>query len=170
IHLSPILIRKGFSLYTENNVHILISSTGSDEAFLNSVQQFNFDMSIAEMDIVMEEMFKKRWERDLRVEQAAWEKSKGLMRCPMHSTKPFSKLPPAHTLELLVVAGPHYILYAKESSCKVRYFNVLPSVIATMKKNMEIGGFSSTERVHDAQGSAEWRSNLGKIGVQEDDA
>lgn len=78
-----ILVPEGFSLYTENNAHILISS--KDEAFLNPVQEFNRDMSVAcirvwseEMDREKEDKFRRAEERRAkRLERAAWEKPKG---------------------------------------------------------------------------------------------
>ena len=80
---SPILVPEGFSLYTENNAHILISST--DEAFLNPVQEFNRDMSVAcirvwseELDREKADKFRKAEERRAkRLELAVWEKPKG---------------------------------------------------------------------------------------------
>lgn len=79
----PIVVPEGFSLYTENNAHILISS--KDEAFLNPVQEFNRDMSVAcirvwseELNREKEDKFKKAEERRAkRLEQAVWEKPKG---------------------------------------------------------------------------------------------
>ena len=79
----PILVPEGFSLYTENNAHILISS--KDEAFLNPVQEFNRDMSVAcirvwseEMNREKEDKFRKAEERRAkRLEQATWERPKG---------------------------------------------------------------------------------------------
>ena len=54
----PILVLEGFSLYTENNAHILISS--KDEAFLNPVQEFNRDMSVACKNVWNEEMDREK--------------------------------------------------------------------------------------------------------------
>lgn len=79
----PILVPEGFSLYTENNAHILISS--KDEAFLNPVQEFNRDMSVAcirvwseEVDKEKEEKFKKAEERRAkRLDELTWERPKG---------------------------------------------------------------------------------------------
>jgi tRNA (guanine26-N2/guanine27-N2)-dimethyltransferase len=79
----PILVPEGFSLYTENNAHILISS--KDEAFLNPVQEFNRDMSVAcirvwseELDREKADKFRKAEERrEKRLGLAAWEKPKG---------------------------------------------------------------------------------------------
>ena len=78
----PILVPEGFSLYTENNAHILSSS--KDEAFLNLVQEFNRDMNVACIRVWSEELdrekvdkFRKSEERRAkRLELATWEKPK----------------------------------------------------------------------------------------------
>lgn len=85
----PIVVPEGFLLYTENNAHILISS--KDEAFLNPVQEFNRDMSVAcirvwseELNREKEDRFRKAEERRAkRLGQAVWEKPRGegLGRC-----------------------------------------------------------------------------------------
>lgn len=83
----PITVPEGFSLYTENNAHILISS--KDEAFLNPVQEFNRDMSVAcirvwseELNRDKEDKFNKGEERRAkRLEQAVWQKPKGECAC-----------------------------------------------------------------------------------------
>ena len=72
------MVPEGFTLYTENNAHILISS--KDEAFLNPVQEFNRDMSVAcirvwseELNREKEDKFKKAEERRAqRLAQAVW--------------------------------------------------------------------------------------------------
>ena len=78
----PILVPEGFSLYTENDAHILISS--KDEAFHNPVQEFNRDMSVACIRVWSEELdrgkadkFRKAEERRAKkLELATWEKPK----------------------------------------------------------------------------------------------
>jgi tRNA (guanine26-N2/guanine27-N2)-dimethyltransferase len=79
---SPIVVPEGFTLHTENNSHILISS--KDEAFLNPVQEFNRDLSVAcirvwseEMNREKEEKWKKAEERRAkRLAEAVWKKPK----------------------------------------------------------------------------------------------
>jgi tRNA (guanine26-N2/guanine27-N2)-dimethyltransferase len=53
-------IPPGFRLYTENTSHILLSS---DEAFLNPVQEFNRDMSVACIRIWSEELNRAKEEK-----------------------------------------------------------------------------------------------------------
>ena len=60
---SKIEIPDGFRLHTENTSHILLSS---DEAFLNPVQEFNRDLSVACIRVWSEEMDsvkKARWRK-----------------------------------------------------------------------------------------------------------
>jgi tRNA (guanine26-N2/guanine27-N2)-dimethyltransferase len=60
---SPISITvpEGFTLHTENTSHILLPS--NNEAFLNPVQEFNRDLSVAAIRIWTEELNKKKEER-----------------------------------------------------------------------------------------------------------
>ncbi|KAI6028745.1 tRNA methyltransferase [Pisolithus orientalis] len=53
-----IVIPEGHTLHTENNSHILISS--KDEAFLNPVQEFNRDLSVACIRIWSEEINREK--------------------------------------------------------------------------------------------------------------
>ncbi|KAH7914686.1 tRNA methyltransferase [Hygrophoropsis aurantiaca] len=57
----PITVPEGFSLHTENTSHILISS--KDEAFLNPVQEFNRDLSVACIRVWSEETDKEKGAR-----------------------------------------------------------------------------------------------------------
>ena len=137
----PILVAEGFSLYTENNAHILISS--KDEAFLNPVQEFNRDMSVACIRVWSEELdrgkvdkFRKAEERRAkRLELATWKKPKCeggacVCRCAFDSwgggmlAEPvrhilLSYFPKYHPhkfvlLEALSATGLRSIRYAKE--------------------------------------------------------
>jgi len=54
---STITVPDGFTLHTENTSHILLSS---NEAFLNPVQEFNRDISIACIRVWSEEMAKAK--------------------------------------------------------------------------------------------------------------
>jgi tRNA (guanine26-N2/guanine27-N2)-dimethyltransferase len=60
----------GFTLHTENTSHILLSS---NEAFLNPVQEFNRDISVAcirtwgdDLNITKEEKWKRNQEKRLQ--------------------------------------------------------------------------------------------------------
>ena len=55
---SGIVIPEGYTLHTENSSHILISS--KDEAFLNPVQEFNRDLSVACIRVWSEDVNKEK--------------------------------------------------------------------------------------------------------------
>ena len=60
--LEPIVVPEGFTLHTENTSHILLPST--NEAFLNPIQEFNRDLSVAAIRVWSEELNQikeKRW-------------------------------------------------------------------------------------------------------------
>lgn len=52
--LEPIVVPEGFTLHTENTSHILLPST--NEAFLNPIQEFNRDLSVAAIRVWSEEL------------------------------------------------------------------------------------------------------------------
>ena len=58
---SPITVPEGFTLHTENTSHILLPS--NNKAFLNPVQEFNRDISVAAIRVWSEELNKKKEER-----------------------------------------------------------------------------------------------------------
>ena len=62
---SPITVPEGFTLHTENTSHILISS--KEEAFLNPVQEFNRDLSVACIRVWSEELNREK--------EAKWKQS-----------------------------------------------------------------------------------------------
>ena len=60
--LEPIVVPEGFTLHTENTSHILLPST--NEAFLNPIQEFNRDLSVAAIRVWSEDLNQikeKRW-------------------------------------------------------------------------------------------------------------
>lgn len=54
---SSITVPDGFTLHSENNAHILLAS---NEAFLNPIQEFNRDLSVACIRVWSEEMDKTK--------------------------------------------------------------------------------------------------------------
>ena len=58
---NSITVPKGFTLHTENTSHILLPS--NNEAFLNPVQEFNRDLSVAAIRVWSEDLNKKKKER-----------------------------------------------------------------------------------------------------------
>jgi tRNA G26 N,N-dimethylase Trm1 len=72
---NPITVPDGFTLHTENTSHILLSS---NEAFLNPVQEFNRDISVACIRVWSEEMAKAK--EKLWLEKRDRKRRKGLFR------------------------------------------------------------------------------------------
>ncbi|KAN0076846.1 tRNA methyltransferase [Tylopilus felleus] len=195
----PILVPEGFSLYTENNAHILISS--KDEAFLNPVQEFNRDMSVAcirvwseEMNREKEDKFRKAEERRAkRLERATWERPKAqgegetspstdsvgdalTMDLGTVGNVPKPRVYHPHKfvlLEALSATGLRSIRYAKEIPL-VRFVianDLSPSATAAMRRNVEINGLGPTEEeITTPNGQRTIKSNPGKVRVHEDDA
>jgi tRNA (guanine26-N2/guanine27-N2)-dimethyltransferase len=61
LSLKSITVPDGFTLHTENTSHILLPS--NNEAFLNPVQEFNRDLSVAAIRAWSEELNKAKEER-----------------------------------------------------------------------------------------------------------
>jgi tRNA (guanine26-N2/guanine27-N2)-dimethyltransferase len=76
---SSITVPEGFALHTENTSHILLPS--NNEAFLNPVQEFNRDLSVAAIRIWSEELNKKKEER-WRVVREKRQKKAGKLSAP----------------------------------------------------------------------------------------
>lgn len=68
---SGIVIPEGYTLHTENSSHILISS--KDEAFLNPVQEFNRDLSVACIRVWSEDVNR---EKEMKWKQAQEKRAK----------------------------------------------------------------------------------------------
>ena len=76
---SSINVPEGFTLHTENTSHILLPS--NNEAFLNPVQEFNRDLSVAAIRVWSEELNKKKEER-WRQAQERRQKKAGKLPAP----------------------------------------------------------------------------------------
>ncbi|KAF9218193.1 N2,N2-dimethylguanosine tRNA methyltransferase [Gyrodon lividus] len=167
----PIVVPEGFTLHTENNSHILISS--KDEAFLNPVQEFNRDLSVAcirtwseEMNREKEEKWKKAEERrSKRLAEAVWKKpttegegetsqsADPAEDVPMSdiTVSPEGKPRAYHPykfvlLEALSATGLRSIRYAKEIPL-VRFVianDLSSSATAAMKRNVELNALGPT--------------------------
>ncbi|KIM49074.1 hypothetical protein M413DRAFT_438239 [Hebeloma cylindrosporum] len=130
-NLTGIEIPDGLRLHTENTSHILLSA---NEAFLNPVQEFNRDMSVACIRVWSEELNKskeERWKKKSR--QAA----AGPTQAPRSSEyKPYKFV----ILEALSATGLRSIRYAKEIPL-VRYVianDLSPAAVEAMKRNIAI--------------------------------
>ncbi|KAF9218244.1 hypothetical protein BS17DRAFT_635778, partial [Gyrodon lividus] len=114
---------EGFTLHTENNSHILISS--KDEAFLNPVQEFNRDLSVACIRTWSEEMNREKEEKWKKAEER---RSKRLAEAALSAT------------------GLRSIRYAKEIPL-VRFVianDLSSSATAAMKRNVELNALGPT--------------------------
>ncbi|KAG8217920.1 N2,N2-dimethylguanosine tRNA methyltransferase [Butyriboletus roseoflavus] len=191
----PIVVPEGFSLHTENNAHILISS--KDEAFLNPVQEFNRDMSVAcirvwseELDKEKEDKFRKAEERRAkRLEQAVWKRPRvegegetspvgDTSTTDLDTVENTSKSRSYHPykfvlLEPLSATGLRSIRYAKEIPL-ARFIianDLSPSATAAMRRNVEINDLGPFEEdITTPDGQRTVKSNPGKVRVHEDDA
>ncbi|KAF9535308.1 N2,N2-dimethylguanosine tRNA methyltransferase [Crepidotus variabilis] len=75
--LSNIVVPDGFRIHTENSSHIMLSK---EEAFLNPVQEFNRDLSIACIRVWSEELSKakeEKWKKAQTKKQGTTSKSNG---------------------------------------------------------------------------------------------
>jgi hypothetical protein len=70
---NPITVPEGFTLHTENTSHILLPS--NNEAFLNPVQEFNRDLSVAAIRVWSEELNKKKEERWIQARERRQKKA-----------------------------------------------------------------------------------------------
>ncbi|KIK97450.1 hypothetical protein PAXRUDRAFT_824911 [Paxillus rubicundulus Ve08.2h10] len=177
---SPVVVPEGFTLHTENNSHILISS--KDEAFLNPVQEFNRDLSVAcirvwseEMNREKEEKWKKAEERRTkRLAEAIWRKPE--IECegetsqavdPVKEVSMLDILAPPESkprvyqpykfvlLEALSATGLRSIRYAKEIPL-VRFVianDLSPSATAAMRRNVEANGLGPTTEESEGSGT-----------------
>jgi tRNA (guanine26-N2/guanine27-N2)-dimethyltransferase len=74
----PLTVLEGFSLHTENSAHILLPAT--KDAFLNPVQEFNRDLSVACIRVWSEDwnaQKEERWRRAQEHKPAKAKKGKG---------------------------------------------------------------------------------------------
>lgn len=94
-----IIIPDGFTLHTENNSHILLSS---NEAFLNPIQEFNRDTSIACIQVWSEELDKKKKEKWLKSQERKLEKKEPLAKRPKREQNVFKDFFPNQFLPQLI--------------------------------------------------------------------
>ncbi|KAK0210787.1 tRNA methyltransferase [Desarmillaria ectypa] len=159
-----LVVPDGFTLHTENSSHLLLSS---NEAFLNPVQEFNRDLSVAcirtwseELNLLKETRWKQVQEKkankantrkrqkmengasvDVVAMEPAEQESKGDSSVPQKEPqyKPYK----AVILEALSATGLRSIRYAKEIPL-VKYVianDLSSAATAAMKRNVEFNGF-----------------------------
>ncbi|CAG8594709.1 14020_t:CDS:2 [Acaulospora colombiana] len=134
-----IQVPEGFKLHTENSAHLLLPD--SNDAFLNPVQEFNRDLSVACIRVwaaERDEQKKQKWLLNNRRQHDS-EKPVGDMQTddPESSEKSTSL-----EKEALSATGLRSIRYAKEiPSVKYVLANDLsPAACEAMRRNVEING------------------------------
>ncbi|KIY43399.1 N2,N2-dimethylguanosine tRNA methyltransferase [Fistulina hepatica ATCC 64428] len=165
---SPVItVPEGFKLHTENGAHLLLSP---DEAFLNPVQEFNRDTSIACIRVWTEELNKKREERwrraqDTKLQKSAKKKQRGI------SEQSSAYYPYKSTIiEALSATGLRSIRYAKEIPL-VKYVianDFSPAAVEAMKRNVELNGLGPT--FEDTTSDSPKLAYPGKVRVNQGDA
>jgi tRNA G26 N,N-dimethylase Trm1 len=99
---APITIPDGYTLHTENTSHVLLPST--NEAFLNPVQEFNRDLSVAcirtwseELDKAKETKWMQTQQKRLKIAEAGSDKKRvksesiDLQRCKIADKAMFQR-------------------------------------------------------------------------------
>jgi tRNA (guanine26-N2/guanine27-N2)-dimethyltransferase len=188
-----ITVPEGFKLHTENTSHILLPST--NEAFLNPVQEFNRDTSVACIRVWSEELNRvkeKKWkERQLkkaggsgkkRVKLDAESETTGKAESSAEQCLAQEESAPEYrpykvsVLEALSATGLRSIRYAKEIPL-VRYVianDLSTSAIEAMKRNVEINGLGAPKETDEAEATERTDpkrgQKLGKVRINEGDA
>ncbi|KAI0322222.1 tRNA methyltransferase [Amylostereum chailletii] len=189
---APITVPEGFTLHTENTSHILLPDT--KEAFLNPVQEFNRDLSVAairtwseEFNKMKEEKWRKTLERKGRKGEKATKRAKAGDPAGGTATsellfvgeqtsdagrqaeyRPYQFV----LLEALSATGLRSIRYAKEIPL-VKYViaNDLSSLAtAAMKRNVELNDLGITSSDAEARIESSSKENAGKVRINEGDA
>ncbi|KAF7363475.1 tRNA (guanine(26)-N(2))-dimethyltransferase [Mycena sanguinolenta] len=192
-------IPEGFTLHTENNSHILLSS---NEAFLNPVQEFNRDTSVACIRVWSEEQHelkKAKWLRAQEKKQTKQKKRKrelvgflcgftvGLnLSLAVDESADISEAAPAaastepreysHSkfviLEALSATGLRSIRYAKEIPhvSHILANDLSPAATAAMRRNIEINGLSPRAPPSETEAAPGPSTRPVEIKVNEGDA
>ncbi|KAF7338271.1 tRNA (guanine(26)-N(2))-dimethyltransferase [Mycena venus] len=144
-------VPEGFTLHTENNSHILLSS---NEAFLNPVQEFNRDTSIACIRVWSEELHelkKARWLRAQEKKQTKQKKRKldvsaDTSETPVTASEEPREYPHSKfvILEALSATGLRSIRYAKEIPhvSHILANDLSSAATAAMRRNIELNGLA----------------------------
>ncbi|KAK7014835.1 guanine(26)-N(2)-dimethyltransferase [Favolaschia claudopus] len=154
----------GFTLHTENTSHILLSS---NEAFLNPVQEFNRDLSVACIRVWSEELHEFKKAKWLRAQEKRATKQK---KRKVDGAADVSEIPPApasteqreypHSkfviLEALSATGLRSIRYAKEIPhvSHILANDLSSAATAAMKRNIELNGLGPRPPPPKSEGEA----------------
>ncbi|KAF9779174.1 N2 N2-dimethylguanosine tRNA methyltransferase [Thelephora terrestris] len=163
----------GFTLHSENTTHILLPSDNG--AFLNPVQEFNRDLSVACIRVWSEEwnrVKEARWraaqEKKAKKPEKRLKDSKVAERSTEAKDKEF-RMQKFVLLEALSATGLRAIRYAKEIPL-VKYVianDLSNAATEVMRKNVDINGFSEKPADPDVPGS---KPTPAKVVVNEGDA
>ncbi|KAL1701396.1 N2,N2-dimethylguanosine tRNA methyltransferase-domain-containing protein [Schizophyllum commune] len=163
---TSVIVPEGLRLHTENTTHLLLAA---DEAFLNPVQEFNRDLSIACIRTWSEMREKERQAKReagrarKRAKAAKDAEAKGgggkqEGEAPKEVEAEASKPAPLKStiLEALSATGLRSIRYAKEIPLAHRVVanDILPAAAEAIRRNVDINGPLAQERVHVNEGDA----------------
>ncbi|KAH9001144.1 N2 N2-dimethylguanosine tRNA methyltransferase [Lactarius akahatsu] len=181
---SSVTVPDGFTLHTENTSHILLPS--NNEAFLNPIQEFNRDLSVATIRAWSELSNKTKEERWRQTREKKLEKMGKLddVSAPLplaaaadtgdtiDTTSDPARYRPFKfvILEALSATGLRSIRYAKEIPL-VKYVianDLSSSAIAAMTRNVELNGLGGAPAAEGSGHGAE--QNQAKVRVNEGDA
>lgn len=161
-----IVVPKGFRLHTENSAHLLLPD--SNDAFLNPVQEFNRDLSVACIQVwgeQQEEQKKQRWLRN-QEKQAAKEtpEKRRKVDAAEGEAAPKEYRPSGIViLEALSATGLRSIRYAKEIP-QVKYVlanDLSEAACEAMRRNVQINNLGPTDGDASTQSPAKVRINEG---------
>ncbi|KDQ60790.1 hypothetical protein JAAARDRAFT_67223 [Jaapia argillacea MUCL 33604] len=160
----PITVPEGYTLHTENTASILLPA--SADAFLNPVQEFNRDLSVACIRVWSEEFNRGKEEK--------WTRTQGKKAQNGESAefRPYKFV----ILEALSATGLRSIRYAKEIPLVKHVIanDLSPAAVEAMKKNIEINGLGSqgaTTHTDSIPGEGDvGTSKLGMVRANEGDA
>ncbi|KIM28758.1 hypothetical protein M408DRAFT_329214 [Serendipita vermifera MAFF 305830] len=169
-----IKVPPGYKLHTENSAHILLPDT--NDAFLNPVQEFNRDLSVASIRVWAEErdaMKKQKWLERQR-DQPDSKSSSKRRKLAGEDGKPMEEGQASEAkeydphgvviLEALSATGLRSIRYAKEIP-QVKYVlanDLSPAACQAMRQNVDINGLGAK--------GADGSEVMPKVRVNEGDA
>ncbi|KAF9242127.1 N2,N2-dimethylguanosine tRNA methyltransferase-domain-containing protein [Melanogaster broomeanus] len=169
-------------LHTENDSHILLSS--KDEAFLNPVQEFNRDVSVACIRVWSEEMDREKKEKWTEVRRAAREEA-------CSCTEGEGEGEASQSAEPVDPARVHYLKYhpykfvllealSATGLRSIRFVianDISPSATDAMRRNVELNSLGPAVEENEGSGTSNTgpdeqtkSTNLGKVRINEGDA
>ncbi|KAF9075258.1 N2,N2-dimethylguanosine tRNA methyltransferase [Rhodocollybia butyracea] len=193
---TPITVPQGFKLHTENNAHILLSE---NEAFLNPIQEFNRDLSVACIRTWSEELNKSKnikkaqvkEKKALKVKEGSAKKRQRVNEIEAINTDPettettdnASELMQTNQAESSTKSEDHFdykitILEALSATGlrSIRYAKEIPLVKYVLANDLSTNAVAAMKRNVELNGlgpdkdNKEGKPKLGKVRVNEGDA